>query len=211
LEEGHVIALMIGSCLLFLPLFIFRNIGRFDFLWWMSFNLLLLIGVALKIDPLFRPSITRDWRAGIPTKIALGLLTAAALHLFFIASNFLSRKWVPFAASNIAAVYDFKTGASPARLWMLMMFVIGPGEEIFWRGYLQRALSLRYGPMKGYFLATVLYAGVHLASGNVMLIIAALVCGCAWGWLYLRFGSMLLNVVSHTTWDVMVFLVFPFG
>ena len=39
---------------------------------------------------------------------------------------------------------------------------------------------------------------------------AALVCGAVWGGLYYRFKSPLLNVVSHTAWDVAVFLLFPF-
>lgn len=206
-----MIGLVIGSILLFLPLFILRGIGPFDFWWGLSFNLLLLIGIAVKIDPSFRRSILTDLRAGIPRKIALGFLSAAALYFIFFAGNIFSRELFPFAASNIAAVYDFKTGAAPARVWILMTLVIGPGEEIFWRGYLQRALSLRFGPTNGWLLATALYAGVHLAAGNVMLVVAALVCGLAWGWLYLRFGSILLNAISHTVWDVAVFLLFPFG
>ena len=31
-----------------------------------------------------------------------------------------------------------------------------------------------------------------------------------WGWLYLRFRSPVLNIVSHTLWDLAVFVVFPF-
>jgi uncharacterized protein len=206
-----VIGLILGAILLFCPLFIFNAIGPFDFWWWMSFNLLLLIGVALKIDPLFRRSIARELDAGIPPKIALGFLSAAALYFIFLVGNRLSLQWFPFAASNIAAVYDFKTGANPSRVWILMTLAIGPGEEIFWRGYLQRALSLRFSPSNGCFLTTVLYTGIHLASGNIMLVIAALVCGLAWGWLYLRFGSILLNAISHMVWDVAAFLLFPFG
>ena len=44
-----------------------------------------------------------------------------------------------------------------------------------------------------------------------MLLLAALVCGVFWGWLYIRFDSILLNAVSHTAWDVAVFLIFPFS
>jgi uncharacterized protein len=203
-------AIIIAAIALFGPLFVLKSIGPLDFWWWMSANLAILIGWAASISPGFRSSVSKDLRDGLPKKIALGLASAAALYGVFFVGNLLSRKLFPFAAQNIAAVYHFKSGVAPARVWLLMTLVIGPGEEIFWRGYLQRALAGRIGKWPGYLLSTMLYAGVHAGSGNVMLVLAALVCGLAWGWLYLRFGSILLNAVSHTAWDVAVFLVVPF-
>jgi membrane protease YdiL (CAAX protease family) len=91
-----------------------------------------------------------------------------------------------------------------------MLLIIGPGEELFWRGFLQRNMSLQFGRILGFILTTVVYAGVHVASGNIMLVLAALVCGIFWGWLYLRYQSMIINVVSHTLWDISVFMLFPF-
>jgi membrane protease YdiL (CAAX protease family) len=44
-----------------------------------------------------------------------------------------------------------------------------------------------------------------------MLILAALIAGLFWGFMYYRYRSLLANVVSHTVWDVAVFLVFPFS
>ena len=43
-----------------------------------------------------------------------------------------------------------------------------------------------------------------------MLVLAAAVCGLFWGYLYMRTGSALLVVVSHTVWDIAVFLIVPF-
>jgi uncharacterized protein len=206
-----MIAILVAAIALFCPLFVFRAIGPFDFWWWMSANLALLIGWAAYISPAFRHSVSGDLRADVPRNIALGLASAAVLYFVFLAGNVVSRKLFPFAAQNIAAVYDFKSGVAPVRVWILMMCVIGPGEEVFWRGYLQRALTRRIGKWPGFLLATALYAGVHAGSGNVMLVLAALVCGLFWGWLYLRFNSITLNAVSHTAWDVAVFLLWPFG
>lgn len=202
---------ILAAIALFVPLFILKAIGPLDFWWWMSANLVLLIGIAAITDAAFRRSIPDDFRAGVLKKIGLGLLSALALYGVFFVGNIVSRKLFAFAGHDIAAVYDFKSGVAPARVWILMTCAIGPGEEIFWRGYLQRALALRFGPANGCFLAAMLYTGVHLASGNVMLVVAALVCGFAWGWLYYRFDSILLNAVSHTAWDVAVFLVVPFA
>ena len=102
-------------------------------------------------------------------------------------------------------------GASKLRIAVLMIFIIGPGEELFWRGFLQRSLQNKIGNNLGFILATSIYTLVHLGSGNVMLVLAAGVCGLFWGYLYLRYGSITLNIVSHTLWDVTVFLWLPFN
>lgn len=210
---------------LFIPLFIFRRIGPLDFWWWMSaiIAVLFVLGAALdggrgsisaaKARPLtsgYLESIHRDLRGGTARKIALGLLSAAVLYGVFFAGNMASRAIFPFAGSGIGLVYGFKSGASTARIVLLMAFLIGPGEELFWRAYLQRRWAARFGRWGGFAAAAALYTLVHVASGNVMLVLAAGVCGFFWGWLYLRTGSILLVAVSHTAWDLAVFVFFPF-
>ena len=93
---------------------------------------------------------------------------------------------------------------------MLIILFIGPGEELFWRGFIQGNLTRLLGNRMGLVLAVMYYSIIHIATGNVVLIVAALTGGLFWGWLYLRYKSMLINIVSHLVWDVMVFLIFPF-
>jgi membrane protease YdiL (CAAX protease family) len=129
----------------------------------------------------------------------------------FFVGNYLSRNIFTFAGSGIQDVYAFKMGVSKFRIALLMIFIIGPGEELFWRGFLQRNLQIKVGKYVGFSLATSIYTLIHLGSGNVMLVLAAGVCGLFWGYLYLRYNSMVLNVISHTLWDISVFLWFPFN
>ncbi len=196
---------------LLVPLFRVRRIGPLDFWWWMSATLALLLALAYSADAGARRALAGDLRSGWAWKLSLGLLSAVLLYAIFWAGNELARWLLPFAAGGIEAVYGFKSGASVPRMALLIGLLIGPGEELFWRGWLQRALGKRYRPMAGWLLATAIYAGVHLASGNPMLVLAALVCGLFWGWLYLRLRSPLLNAISHTAWDLAVFLLFPLG
>lgn len=195
---------------LFIPLFVFRRIGPLDFWWWMSANIAVLFALGAALDGGFLDSIHRDLRSGTVRKTALGFLSAAILYGVFFAGNMASRAIFPFAGSGIGRVYGFKSGASAARIILLMALLIGPGEELFWRAYLQRRWAARFGPWGGFAAAAALYTLVHAASGNVMLVLAAAVCGIFWGWLYLRTGSFLLVAVSHTAWDLAVFVFFPF-
>lgn len=195
---------------LFVPLFVLRGIGPFDFWWWMSTNILLLVGLGAGLDADYLAALRRDLGEGVSRKIGLGLLAAAALYAVFFIGNWASRLVLPFAGADIGQVYGFKTGAPVLRLVLSMALVIGPGEEFFWRAYLQRRWQKRFGPLAGWLAATALYALVHAGSGNPMLVLAAAVCGLFWGFLYMRTGSALLVVVSHTVWDIAVFLIIPF-
>ena len=195
---------------LFVPLFIFRGMGPLDFWWWMSASLVLLIGLGAVLDREYGGDLRRDLGEGVGRKIGQGLLAAAALYAVFFVGNWGSRLILPFAASGIGQVYGFKTGAPVLRIVLSMALVIGPGEELFWRAFLQRRWQKRFGPWGGFLAATALYALVHTGSGNPMLVLAAAVCGLFWGYLYMKTGSALLVVVSHTVWDIAVFLVVPF-
>jgi len=116
-----------------------------------------------------------------------------------------------FAGQGIEQVYGFKGSAAPIRIVLLMLLIIGPGEEIFWRGVLQRNLEKRMGKWSGFLIGTLIYTGVHVFTGNIMLIVAALVAGLFWGYMFMRYKSMLMNVISHTIWDIAVFIFIPFN
>jgi membrane protease YdiL (CAAX protease family) len=199
------------AVLFFVPLFITRGLGAFDFWWWLSANLVILVSIAALFDPEWRSSLLQDATGNLRFKIAMGILSALFLYLIFAAGNFLSRSIFSLAERGIQDVYAFKTGASGLRIAVLMIFIIGPGEELFWRGFVQRRLQKQVGSYHGFVLATAVYTLVHIGSGNVMLVLAAGVCGLFWGYLYLRYDSIVLNVISHTLWDVTVFLWLPFS
>jgi hypothetical protein len=58
-------------------------------------------------------------------------------------------------------------------------------------------------------LATAVYAGVHVFSGNLILILAALVAGAFWGALYLWKEDLWVQITSHSLWSAFIFAVFP--
>ncbi|MBN1932172.1 MAG: CPBP family intramembrane metalloprotease [Desulfobacterales bacterium] len=205
------IVIMITAVALFVPLFITRGLNGFDFWWWMSFNLIILIAVSAILDQSLKSDFTNDLSRDLLKKIILGISSALFLYFVFFFGNIFSRILFPFAGTDISKVYQFKGDASSLRIALLMLFIIGPGEEIFWRGFIQRRFQFHFGGLRGLICATALYSAVHVGSANPMLILAAMICGFFWGVLYLRYRSMVLNITSHVLWDVAVFLVFPFS
>ncbi|MCL4426706.1 MAG: lysostaphin resistance A-like protein [Firmicutes bacterium] len=133
-----------------------------------------------------------------------------ALYLIFWVGNWLVATFLGQLAPQIGDIYGLKHQGRDLFIALGLLFVIGPGEEIFWRGYLQESLMERWGPATGYFLATALYTLVHLWSGNFMLVLAAGVAGAAWGLVYWRFRNLWPGIISHAVWDVLAFVILPY-
>jgi len=140
----------------------------------------------------------------------LGVGIAATLWGVFWLGDKISAWLFSFARPQVDYIYAMKDGESAVQLSLLLLCLIGPAEEIFWRGYVQRSLSLRWNPNVGFLVATAVYAAVHIASLNFMLVGAAAVAGVAWGALYRFFPQHFAAIIlSHALWDVAVFVLFP--
>ncbi len=143
--------------------------------------------------------------------LIFGIIIAAVLWFVFLVGDTLSQLLFSFARTQVNLIYNIKGGVSPTLLALLLLFVIGPAEEIFWRGYVQRTLAKRRSPFVAFLLTTACYTAVHLPSGNFMLIMAALVCGIAWGGLYCLMPNQLRAIIiSHALWDAAAFVWLPF-
>ncbi len=141
--------------------------------------------------------------------ILLGILSAAVLYGIFFLGNLLAPYIIPGAGRQVGGIYGLGTGTDRIYIFLLLCFITGPGEEIFWRGFLQENLMQRFGDVRGFILGTLIYGGVHLFSLNLMLILAALVAGAFWGLLYLWKRDLGSVIVSHSLWSAFIFAVFP--
>lgn len=141
--------------------------------------------------------------------VALGVLSAALLYLVFMAGNAVAPHVVAGAHDQVGGIYGLGDGSSRLWIFLLLFFVTGPGEEIFWRGFFQDQLEKRWGPAAGFVAATLVYGGVHVFSGNLMLILAALVAGAFWGALYTWKHDLAALIVSHSLWSAVIFALAP--
>ncbi len=141
--------------------------------------------------------------------ILAGIFSAAVLYGLFVLGNLLAPYLIPGAGMQVGGIYDLGTGTDRILIFLLLCFITGPGEEIFWRGFLQENLMRRFGDLRGYVMGTLIYGGVHLFSMNIVLILAALVAGAFWGMLYLWKRDLGMVIVSHSLWSAFIFAVFP--
>lgn len=141
--------------------------------------------------------------------IAIGILSAGALYGIFFLGNTMAHDIIPGADTEVCGIYSLGTGTAKFLIFMLLLFITCPGEEIFWRGFLQGNLMRRFGDIRGFVIGTLIYGGVHVFSMNFMLVMASLAAGAFWGALYLWKRDLGLVIVSHSIWSAVIFAVLP--
>ena len=141
--------------------------------------------------------------------LVLGAASAMVLYAIFWVGGRTSSMILPFASQQVSNIYTKVLGPPTWMLVLLLFFVTGPCEEVFWRGYVQDKLMNRLGSWKGWAAATALYAGFHLVTFNFMLIAAAGVAGGFWGFMYMRNRRLAPLIVSHSLWSVFAFAIIP--
>ena len=146
-----------------------------------------------------------------PSDVPLGLASAATLYVTFAAGDRFARRFVPTGEREIRDIYALRTLRPRGEIATRLALIIGPAEELFWRGLVQNALMRRFGRSRGAALAAGAYGGVHVVTGNFTLFGAAGIAGAHWCALYAAGVPLGALVVSHITWDVWIFLVQPTG
>ena len=174
--------------------------------WWMMTASATVLATLASI---FQPGWWKEVKLS-GQNVLFGVAIAVALWGIFWVGDKLSQLMFNFARGQVDLIYGMKEGESAWLLTALMLFLIGPAEEIFWRGYVQHKLQARWNPDMGFVVTTAIYALVHASSCNFMLTMAAMVAGFVWGLLYRFFPERLSAIIiSHALWDVAVFIWFP--
>ncbi len=181
--------------------------GRVNF--WLAMTLAtgVLASAALTIDR----CRLREAYAFRPVHILIGIASAAQLYLIFWLAHWIAVRLFDFAAPQVMGIYATREQAAPWLIGVLLLMWIGPAEEVFWRGFVQRRLAAHTSPLIGWLIAGAVYAAVHVWAFNLMLLAAAALCGLYWGAMYLRYRSVWPGLISHALWDVAVFVLWPIG
>lgn len=173
----------------------------------MALSGVVLSTLSLTLGKELRESLKNDFRwSDIPIGIAIGAL----LWGIFWVGDKVAVWMFDFADGEIGSIYSMRDGMNYWIIGALLLFVVGPAEEIFWRGYVQGNLARKYKPLVAFLVTTAIYTLVHIWSLNFMLLVAAAVAGGLWGLLYLFYPKRLWAlVISHAVWDAAVFVIFP--
>lgn len=184
-----------------------------------------LLGISLHVEPgdsafyLFTVLVAAVWVAGglLSGPVRLGARPAGggprrllapfgvglALGGAFLVGAFAVRLIPPLRSYVEHVLAHANSGSTLAVLGVTVLN--GVAEEVFFRGALYAAVE-RTWPV---LVSTVIYALATLATGNPMLVFAAVTVGAVLGLLRRSSGGILAPAVTHVTWSTLMLFALP--
>ena len=172
-------------------------------IFWYLYAFTLLVGIAVAL-------IFGKFEDRLPTwqyliyGIGYGTITYGLVKLGYIL--------LPYIDSTAEKdISKFLETYGPTNIWhyLMLIFIIVIGEEIFWRGYVQQQLKRFTSPMYAVFITALLFSISLAISGFLPGAVAAIVAGLIWGALYEWKKSLPLIIVAHLTFVLLLFLILP--
>ena len=160
------------------------------------------------------------------TVLALCLWHIYQKKLNFSELGFHRQKWLKYVLVGIAIgipigmVEYFVLRPAPAfptfevryllRDLVYMVAFVGLGEELLFRGLLQRDLINVFGWKQGIVLASLVFAVMHLTWRSVPELVFVFFASLIFGYLYYKTKSLVAPIVVHGIGNVMLVAVMPY-
>ncbi|THG88794.1 CAAX amino terminal protease [Alkalihalobacillus alcalophilus ATCC 27647 = CGMCC 1.3604] len=189
--------LLLASVLLFIS-FLWQPID-FWIVFPLSLALLTVYALFCTDTPLFQAA-KKGWIVAPVSGIMIYLL-------FAIGKEFLIITGIPLL-SSLEQLYQL---VQPKEWYhyIWLFFIIIPGEEFFWRYFMLNQWLHKFSVTKAILIATLCYGIVHLLSGSLLLVLAALIAGLVWNYLYYRTKNIWAVIVCHQVFNLFLLVLFP--
>ena len=141
------------------------------------------------------PAILREWSRAVATGIGIlivGFLASEAI-LSVLDKIGLDVNGQAQALSQV----KHASFSSFVPFFIASVITAPLAEETFFRGYVLRALTVRYRFPAGLIASSVLFGVLHLLGGAGWAVIALVIFGAVLGWGYARTGNPLTNMTAH--------------
>jgi uncharacterized protein len=192
-----VSSLLLAHILLFIS---FQTNIPFWFIFPFTFFILSILGIRFG---------ELEMKGKLQHTMGYGIFSGLLLYFIFHIGKWMIQFIYPPLLENLLAVYSY---VEPKEVWhyLILFTIIICGEELFWRGYIQpKLISLLSSKYLGISFTAGLYASVNLYAGSSIFVVASVVGGLFWGFLYMWKRNMVLNIVSHIVFDLFLIVLFP--
>jgi len=160
-----------------------------------------------------------NWRGRWPFEVDLPELS----DIGWMVGGFLSLLGASVALSIVLSVLGVQTaqnsvvttGQSNPEFFLYMIpiaiFLVGPGEELVFRGVVQGLFRAAYGVVPAVLVTSALFGIAHYlalsgtGSGKLAYIAVAGVLGLVLGAVYEKTKNLLVPIVIHSAWNTMLF------
>ncbi len=88
--------------------------------------------------------------------------------------------------------------------FVFSVFAIGLGEELFWRGFIQRKILQRFSMNLSVWITAILFALIHFYlfqilsfKIGILFLVILMLAGVCWGYLFQYFKNIWVSAMSH--------------
>ncbi|UCH32471.1 MAG: CPBP family intramembrane metalloprotease [Candidatus Bathyarchaeota archaeon] len=174
---------------------------------WLQVDAIDLLWVAVYYTTLFIPVIIAMKRTGQNLR-SIGISSEDKWRMFALGLIF-SAIYITITGIVAPSIGVKFMGFSTSQAYGLIFFaIVGFGEETIWRGYIQTRLIAYAGTLKGYVIASLLFALWHFPiyyHGVVLETLAStflvLVPSLLMGYIMLRSQNIIPSSIFHLFWD----------
>ena len=158
-------------------------------------------GGALLSGPLHLGRI--PFRDRLRRPIVTPIVTGLVLGAVFVAGSLVVREVPPLRelVNNVLAHARYGAVVPIVAVTLLN----GVAEEVFFRGALFAAIGRRHAVL----ISTAIYAAATVATGNLMLVLAAFLLGLVLGLQRRASGGILAPILTHITWSTTMLFALP--
>ena len=148
----------------------------------------------------------RDFRF---SDLIIGIGGGSLLYILSVATAWILERLFPLYGKQITEIYSWAEGSNLTVLVLMIILLVGPGLEVFWRGmmtnWLISAWNVKWGVILSVFAATFVY----LPSLSLTLICAGLLLSIVCTALYAWRKTPVAPAVAHAVWLLAVVVFFP--
>lgn len=135
---------------------------------------------------------------------AVGFLVGLGLYLATRAFVLVAVRIWPAFERHATGIYEHRGSLRAEVALVVAVLVSVAGEELFWRGYVQRKIGSAVRFPFGRILSWAVYVAANLPSRNLAILAGAAVGGAVWvglaGWSH----GVLASLVCHATWTALM-------
>ena len=188
--------------LIFIYVMLYITFEEIDIFWYL-YTFTLLVGIAIAIVYGNFMDELSTWQY-ILFGIGYGTILYGIVRLGYLLITTVS-------SGSERTITRFLNTYGPDNIWhfLLLIFIIVLGEELFWRGFIQQYLKNWVSTKFAVIITSILFALSVAISGFWLGVIAAFIAGLIWGFLYEWKKSLPLIIVSHEIFILLLFMILP--
>lgn len=198
--SNELVRLLLSLTFIYISLFF--TFGESDIFWYL-YSFTLLIGVSISLVYGNIKDEIATWKY-LLFGVGYGTILYGVTRIgYFILSK--------LNDNTLDTISHFLNIYAPKNIWhyLMLIFIIVVGEEIFWRGYVQQQLKKWISSIQSVLLTSLLFSLSIALSGFWLGSLAALVTGLIIGALYEWKKSMPLIIITHVVFILLLLMLKP--